>query len=127
MGCDIHPICQFKVFSDDNFWENCGIPDRTRNYQFFSHLAGVRGDCDSPLAARRGLPDGFMRYQESCLSGEHSASWCTLAEMKAYDTSGMDEDYGLPAWKRWIEYGEFMAKHFGKSDEEIRFVFDFDS
>ena len=59
MGCDIHCIVEYKHrdFHGDR-WDSFGYEaiNPGRNYDWFAKLAGVRGNCDNPLATGFGLP-----------------------------------------------------------------------
>lgn len=77
-----------------------------RNYDLFGILADVRngtgfagivtGDEWPSIAPHRGLPEGFdpeavtinPKYNEPRWVGEHSFTWATLEELKAYDWDG---------------------------------------
>lgn len=118
MGCDIHALIERKV---GNSWLDSGDPDIGRNYEMFAALAGVRNrDGIVPIAEPRGLP-GFkewatygggerhIRWEDwsakPCRAMEnmaeemgedgHSASWLTLAEIKAFDTEQTIHDSRL--------------------------------
>ena len=67
-----------------------------RNYTVFSVLANVRNDgYVKPIADPRGLPEGVINREDSDKEGveyireqdfgDHSFSWLTLAELRAYD------------------------------------------
>lgn len=102
-------------------WVNSGDPDIGRNYEMFAVLAGVRNHNGvTPLAEPRGFP-GFESWQahgdgerwirwadhdaKPCWAmvemaerygvDGHSASWFTLAEIKAYDTEQVILDESL--------------------------------
>lgn len=104
MGCDIHAMIERrKKFPwGSSRWINAGDPDIDRNYEVFAVLANVRNDGGIPsIADPRGVPkwteanqidfgteacSEFIAWHESWGRDAHSASWVTLAEMKAYDT-----------------------------------------
>ena len=121
MGCDIHAIIerQIKYTGHDGEvylrrWRNAGTPDLGRDYELFAALAGVRNYTGvTPLSEPRGLPgvegvyeDGrgfkgdwgltpcseFEYYSLHWGADAHSASWATLAEIKAYDVGQVLED-----------------------------------
>lgn len=141
MGCDIHPACEIRRY---NMWFPAAVPRNDRSYFFFSMLAGVRAydgrEGIPPLAKNRGLPVGVDDVtKDHLVNGDHSGSWCSLVEMRAYDTSHAiahakktwsvyttDED-ALSLWNEWIELGKFMAKHHDVPESDVRFVFNFDS
>lgn len=89
MGCDIHAMIECK--DEYGFWNNCGDPCIGRDYELFAVLAGVRNDGYGvkPIAELRGVDEGscgpFRAWVERWDADAHSASWVTLAEMKAYD------------------------------------------
>lgn len=109
MGCDIHAIVERK--GEYGRWINSGDPDVGRNYELFAALAGVRNSYGIvPVAEPKGMPgyegwharpdgDGwgtwgddapnyeYREYFERWRHDEHSASWLSLAEMKAYDAT----------------------------------------
>ncbi len=102
MGCDIHPYAEVY---ENGKWERADVevPD-DRNYWTFGILANVRngygfagvdtGDAVRPISEPRGLPDdratfdtdGKYEYGDKAYVwfGDHSFSWLTLAELKAY-------------------------------------------
>lgn len=117
MGCDIHAVIERrKTYGEDyHRWQNAGEPDIGRDYEVFAALAGVRNsDGIEPISPPRGLPgvtgvhvddSGFTGdcREQPCYEFEayylhgwrqdaHSASWVTLAEVKAYDAEQMVED-----------------------------------
>jgi hypothetical protein len=81
-------------------------PYRDRNYTVFSVLAGVRNDgYVKPIATPRGLPDGIADDGEY---GDHSFSWLTLAELRAYDWHQSIHDEGwvdAETFKKWDAAG----------------------
>ena len=112
MGCDIHVCVEIKKkirqlegwYNEDRYklnhyhdekedeaedkWERVPIY-RNRNYRLFSVLANVRNNSDNiPISEPRGVPNNMSiitrdAYQDwSC--DAHSASYFTLAELKAY-------------------------------------------
>lgn len=71
-------------------WTNSGKPDLGRDYEMFSVLAGVRNSYGlKPIAEPRGMAEDacseFEAWHKQWDSDAHSASWVTLAEMKAFD------------------------------------------
>ena len=113
MGCDIHAIVERREYvgGEPWGWTNSGDPDIGRNYEIYAALAGVRNYDEIPVVAEpRGLPGGFQgkepqygwlrwedrrempcsvfeAYFEDWVNDAHAATWLTLAELKAYDTS----------------------------------------
>lgn len=82
-------------------------PFHDRNYTVFSVLADVRNDgYVTPICQPRGLPDDrhvLLRKDEDCPEegeqdydyGDHSHSWLTLAELRAYDWKQIVRDEGF--------------------------------
>jgi hypothetical protein len=147
MGCDIHGVIERHAAG--KLWITCGlVPDR-RHYAFFAALCGVRAyhPEDTGAYPGRGVPAGFeinddgmtgcewnMRYW----LGDHSYSWCALAEMKrdrdecAKKAQRLDPVHGggvLSSWDAWIEVADAYRRAFDgpDSDDDIRFVFGFDN
>ena len=102
MGTDIHSIAQVKR---DGRWTTVaiGIDGDQRNYNTFAMLANVRNDygfagCRTStgfpvIHEPRGLPedlktneDNGFKYldEEPMYLGDHSFSWCTLAELRRF-------------------------------------------
>lgn len=128
MGCDIHAVIERRTTYGNRYeWLNSGDPDIGRNYEMFAVLAGVRNHHDvEPIAEPRGLPacegwgepysDGsrwlrFTDWEERPCSyivekaesyglDMHSASWLTLAEIKAFDTEQEVDDQALIVARR---------------------------
>jgi hypothetical protein len=121
MGCDIHGMierAQRGEYPDGEKWIDwraAGEVDIGRNYEMFAALAGVRNSLNLiPVSEPKGLPgwDGvepsgrwhnwgfrkdepnvfFQAYYEHWHGDAHSASWLTLAELKAYDTTQEIDD-----------------------------------
>lgn len=101
MGCDIHAIVErLDTFSDGTpfGWLNAGDPGIGRNYEMFAALAGVRSYDYTPVICEpKGMPgeggryrdvpcEEFLAYYQNWRDDAHSATWLTLAELKAYDT-----------------------------------------
>lgn len=137
MGCDIHPFIQVKTDPDHDTaydWETVAVPEQSRCYPFFAALAGVRDIWGHPpLAEGRGLPENLFKYQaDQYLSGEHSATWFTLAEMRGHDVEWLKSVYPegdgpWQIWQRWIRIGQFYAFEYDVPDEWVRYIMDFDS
>lgn len=132
MGCDIHPICQWKE-KDMNWWRNAGIPDDSRSYSFFAQLSGQRTGTRElllpPLAPCRFETEYFddNSFDLKLLTGDHSASWCSLPEMQAYLENPLLYEYARGVWERWVQYGEFIAQYHEVPFDHIRFVWNFDN
>ena len=151
MGCDIHAMIEVRTsdWAEDNpdhwYWYNAGDPMIARNYGIFAILAGVRNyENFTPISPPRGRPSASdvktspsgagMRYTDSEVV-EHSLSWVTLAELKAYPIDGVrSERYegdGLKeSWTTLIERVEAAKKLYAQpsaTDEDVRMLFWFDS
>lgn len=101
MGCDIHAYAEVRTPSgswalddgpepDSKLAEHYGDAIFYQDYGVFGFLADVRNYSHVPVIAQpRGLPDGASvqvhdEYEEWGTDA-HSASWLTLAELRAYD------------------------------------------
>lgn len=81
MGADIHGAVERQKAGRWTFAQKL---DLDRNYVLFGILAGVRYGDVQPIASPRGLPadrDRSADYYE----GDHSYSYLTLAELRAFD------------------------------------------
>lgn len=133
MGCDIHPILLVNYYG----WEPRAVPDGNRCYAFFAALAGVRGSNSShpPIFQPRGKPEIDIYHPDTMaelVDGDHSDSWFTLTEMKAYDASWLKTAYHdstgpFGQWQNWIELGNLYARQMAISDSDVMFVFNFDN
>lgn len=116
MGCDIHArIERRNDLGHRAEWLDSGDPDVGRNYEMFAVLAGVRNRTGvTPVAEPRGIPGcsgrsdkgdwltwhgegerpnfDFCACYERWYDDAHSASWLTLAEIKAFDTTQTVDD-----------------------------------
>lgn len=137
MGCDIHPAIEVSYFGK---WHFRAIPTDHRNYSFFSMLAGVRNyEPVTPCAPNRGMPEDAAEITRDHIlygdQGGHSASWCTLAEFKAFReqiTNQLNQpmrDWVLAYWDDWAEMAEHCKNgaYEPATDDDVRFVFDFDN
>lgn len=124
MGCDIHHVLERRVDSTDRDgeiyrreWFSCGELDLGRHYEFFAVIAGVRNYNNVPVIADpKGMPgwkscdqagrwhawdwseqpsQAFRDYYEAWYGDAHSATWLTLAEVKAFDIDQEVYDDGL--------------------------------
>lgn len=88
-----------------------------RNYTVFAYLADVRngrgfagidtGDRVKPIADPRGLPDdlsddAYLWFRHH--GGDHTESWLEVAEILAYDWSGMQTLRGVLDLNEWRKY-----------------------
>ncbi len=97
MGCDIHEMVEKR---GEWGWENCGALGVGRNYNLFSILGNVRNDGKEPvpfIAEGRiekerqedewgefeASPE-FCAWYKAWEGDAHSASYVTLAELKAF-------------------------------------------
>ena len=140
MGCDIHAAIEVRGFADEP-WTFVAEPPTYRNYAFFGALAGVRHAAENPLAAGRGIPKDISPDAAKRCNGDHSASWCTLQELRAGSEAmrrHMTEVYPTFIGKggmldQWLDVGDIMdAAHayYGGDENDgsrTRFVFNFDS
>lgn len=132
MGCDIHPVIEVREFGG---WYPRAVPDDGRFYEFFGFLAGVRDSGATALAPRRGLPEGVGSKTRMLLSGDHSESWCTLAEFRSHRAVVESEgevwegrNSALDRWDSWIRAAEACVSWVsGATEDDVRFVFNFDS
>lgn len=125
MGCDIHPIIEYRERDDD--WDIVAIPDHTRNYEFFSLVAGVRGEHEAWVEPR-GLPKKDYAYDyETYVDGDHTPSWFTLEEAERFQLPEDVRDYTRLQWHRWLETMRFVAKLYKRLPCDVRAVFNFDS
>lgn len=96
----------------------------------FAALADVRNSGDiTPVSLPRGLPANmnplFRAYGESDIYfGDHSRSWLTLGELRAYDWSVLEDD-GYVFDGSWMD--ENMEELGAYRADDHRFVFGFDS
>ena len=132
MGCDIHAMIESRADHEYEFlrwWTNRGDPEIVRYYGVFTALANVRsGVTPRPFIAEpRGVPDdaceAFSAWHAACGADAHSASWVTLAEVKAYDASWMA---GCSNWQHLIDAMEKVRRP-AQPEEDVRLVFFFDN
>jgi len=117
MGCDIHATIERRVSYGSTYhqWLAAGDPNLGRDYELFAILAGVRNYDDIPtICEPKGMPgatvgaggiswnwtgnephDAFREYYEQWYPDAHSATWLTLAELKAFDIDQEIEDSSL--------------------------------
>lgn len=115
MGCDIHAVVERRERLSNGEpwgWLNSGDPDIGRNYEVYAALADVRNSDEIvPVSEPKGLPglEGwsdyggdwrfpdapcpqFQEYYERWRGDAHSATWLSLAELKAYDATQEVDD-----------------------------------
>lgn len=127
MGCDVHPLIEYRDF--DNWWSPAAIPNRERNYEFFSLLAGVRGEYE-PWVEPRGFPENSYSYnygKDGIVNGDHTPSWFTLEEAENFVCPADAWEATKVQWSHWLETMRFFAQLYHKKTSEIRVVFNFDS
>jgi hypothetical protein len=99
-------------------------------------LAGVRNfnKHPAPVSEPKGEPPEEMVWRDcwkEFVDGDHSASWLTLAEMKAYDASWLyaaEISYAGTLWGSWITAMEFAKSYYGVTDDsKVVVVFNFDT
>ncbi len=134
MGCDIHFFAERR---ENERWVTCdrweeedgflSVPYEEhlyseRNYDVFAMLANVRngkgfgggdtGEGFVPLALPRGIPEDccpeYKRHWEEL--GEHNPSYCTVAELLAYDWTRETVKRGILdlseylRWRPWYQH-----------------------
>lgn len=92
MGCDIHGFIEFKL---DYGWQNfAGEFYLPRDYEFFSKIAGVRGECES-FFEPRGLPEdvNYVISSENniYIYNSDSDDSCTKEMAERWVASGISE------------------------------------
>lgn len=147
MGCDIHIVCEVR---QDGRWKTHSVIESDRNYSSFAIMAGVRNgraygedfkfippeqrpDWLAPISEPRGFPldvavvykDGMTVCGERLYGWEHSESWLTLAEMKAYPLPKKIRPFGPWLFVKIIEEMEAIIEK--GAPNNIRIVFAFDS
>lgn len=142
MGTDIHMAVEVRK---DGVWQNV-TPFRNgyspepeyyedRNYDLFAILADVRNRYGFvPLDQPRGIPsDASDDVRRWCEDGDHSHSYCTVAELLTYDWTRIVKP-GNPGGE--IPYyaccREFLSETMPRlwplgAPEDVRIVFWFDS
>ena len=132
MGCDIHAMIE-RRHSKYYFWINAGDPGLHRDYALFAVLAGVRDwGVFTPISGPRGVPSDVCEPMEDWAeqSGCHSASWLSLAELKAARHSSPEikkEEFALSLAHFDSLIAEMVrAKRDGQTDEDVRLVFFFE-
>jgi hypothetical protein len=134
MGCDIHPgMFLVRETKWQTTWVDfAAVPHGDRNYQFFGLLAGVRDRDVKMIDEPRGLPGWWPKEEDyraelfnKVLSREHSTSWVTLAELKKAEVNEFNGEHV----QAWIDLAEVYQKYdyWKPTDEQVVFVFDFDS
>lgn len=152
MGCDIHVFGETKNAEGSYSRVDVGDILYDRNYAVFGFLAGVRNYSDvEPISEPRGIPDDACPEvaEEVRMSADHSYSWLTLAELRAFDYDAMTEDRRVtrqiaPGFYdgrctanagegKKMTYREFLGSHFFNELDRLdsigvcRIVFGFDS
>jgi hypothetical protein len=132
MGCDIH--CAIERRDSSGCWHFVSPLPIRRNYELFGILAGVQGT-RVPISLPRGLPVDYDQMDRTSADpddyldsddgggpdefGDHSRSWLTLAELRAYDWAELV--YGsCVEFVAWIRQQE-------RTGDDLRIVFGFDS
>lgn len=135
MGCDIHFYVERR---EDDRWVTCdrwveedGIMQvpytehlcSERNYDLFAILANVRnglgfagvetGEGFIPLAMPRGIPEDccpeYKRTWEEM--GEHTPSYCTVAELLAYDWTRETLKRGIVDLSEYLRWRPWYANY----------------
>ena len=136
MGCDIHAYVEEKI---DNEWHMVSKvmgSGNDRDYEFFTHLCGVRSNSPSDGPDPKGLPDGVSvvvrKFSERWDCDGHSHSYETAKEFVdkklVIQRLRNDEDktngvsYDWHSWKI-LEY----EIHDNENIEDFRVIFWFDN
>lgn len=129
MGCDIHGWIERKTSSGWVAVNELKDKGRSRNYERFAKLAGVRGDGPEP----RGMPcdvSATAKYHiEQWDTDGHSHSWLPIAEAApiflatAWQPEDFEKKYPLSSFFD-LEIGDIPSQ--GTVDE-YRLVFWFDN
>jgi hypothetical protein len=128
MGCDIHPVCEFRWSKTSNYWMLAGIPPRDRNYHFFGLLSHVRTEPDHKLAID-GWPENIAAESRFILEqyGDHTPGWVTLQDLVKHKQTTYSGD-AAEMVAEWIQFGYDMMKYHHVEDTgSIRFVFNYDN
>lgn len=127
MGCDLHSVLQVQVA--EGVWNTVAIDVFPfRSYQIFGCLAGLRGDCPTPIQEDRGLPAGFEVDQADVHGdywmGTYGFGWCTAAELTAFPWERYLESKNIPV--HVLAVIKLAEEQYGGLDN-VRVVFGFDS
>ena len=129
MGCDIHTVIERKVTSPriNARWVAVAIEhdaSRSRNYDRFAALAGVRGDGPEP----RGLPDDAsdtaLTLADDWGADGHSHSWLPLDEAAALYLA---TEFNPSEFVQKYPASEFFGVERPDDTDEYRLVFWFDN
>lgn len=131
MGCDIHCYLEVKPKGSSEWKEislRTGDGKRVpvyngRNYFLFGKLAGVRSDCDNPLAVNRGLPEDISekvrKESEYWVFDGHNFSWVDVKELDVFKE---DDDFTY-----LLCCANYVLDAYRCFDGESRLVFWFDN
>ena len=128
MGCDIHPAIEVLEHDEAFSWMLVAIPERDRNYELFSLLAGVRGNFEPWVEPPRSTPVQVNYLTKQVLDEDgHTASWFTLEEALKFVMPENANERTKLQWNRWIVTMKFYAELYGVGPEHVRAVFNFDN
>jgi len=146
MGCDIHGFIEVKHKGKWECYDK--IPLRTRNYDLFSLIAGIRGN-EKPISEPKGIPEDvseivkaeFKSWEEDA----HTPTWLSSKESnevyKKFDkivkrdlkNQGKEEKdawlvYGIDSFVYQLDtYGSYFLKENLVKYEDVRIVIWFDN
>ena len=128
MGCDIHGWVEVKHHGVQSFdYKVVDINFINRNYTIFGYLFGVRGDCEHPIAPKRGLPSNVSSYvaeeSEDYGTDGHSHSWISLKEI---NNALLKEEIEFTSdWQLLFSLMEKLGNYYG--EDNVRLVVWFDN
>jgi len=80
MGCDIHGSIEKRVNGKWVMVNRMDLKARSRNYDRFARLAGVRGDGPEPRGVPEDVSDSTLLHIDEWGTDGHSHSWLPLHE-----------------------------------------------
>lgn len=150
MGCDIHVYLE-KKFGDKwigvqevrHFFhypapeegkepkkEYIWVGAKSRNYDLFAKLAGVRGDGPDPKGLPNDASEMVLAFAKHWESDGHSHSWCHISEyIEALLASEREPGKVLllDSVQKKDPYGYYFGMYEPEEDEHYRVVFWFDN
>lgn len=138
MGCDIHGFIEVRI-GDKWVFVRSNVFNNPRDYQYFGALAGVRFKDVVPIQVGRGLPadvdvsgSGTSTNPDEW-DGDHSHGWVNILDIDEWLGEPFpSSDPGITKWEtpyirelRGLMMG--IAEDFSVTDEDVRYVFWFDS
>lgn len=117
MGCDIHGWIEVKA--DEGKWIAVEkLFDRSRNYDRFAKLAGVRGEGPPPNGLPKNISETTNYWADFWEADAHSHS-----SLPAADAFKIFKDTGGPGYTEW----DFSNFEMGDEKDNYRLVFWFDN